>query len=169
MWCFPNNVKYLTLNKPSGNSNSLFNVSVIIFEFTVFALLSYQRNSSVFITSLLSFLITPIVITTWLNCYKTFWWIYYTGTKDTVFVWFHFLVCMNYFQLLFVLVILEVWSIVCLELLLWLLLLLLLFLYHTLVLVWVVNQRFLLFHHLLVFYYLILLQRSILIFTIFKT
>ena len=37
-------------------------------------------------------------------------------TRDIIFVWFHFLVCMNCFWLLFVLIILEVLLIVCLEL-----------------------------------------------------
>ena len=60
--------------------------------------------------------IVPIVITTWLNFCKVFWWSYYADTKDLVSVWFHFLICMNYFQLSCELTLLEVWLIVCLEL-----------------------------------------------------
>ena len=37
----------------------------------------------------------------------------------TVFAWFHFLVCINYFLPLLDLIILEVWLIVCLELRFW--------------------------------------------------
>ena len=48
---------------------------------------------SVFITN------TPIIIMTWLNCFKVFWWFYCVDTKYIVCVWFFFfLVCMNYFQ-----------------------------------------------------------------------
>ena len=35
--------------------------------------------------------------------------------KNIIFVWFHFLVCMNYFRFLFVQIILEVWLIVSLS------------------------------------------------------
>ena len=63
------------------------------------------------------------IIITWLNCCKVFWWFYYADTKVIVFVWFHFLVCMNYIQLIFVLIfvliILEGWLIVFLELIFW--------------------------------------------------
>ena len=47
-------------------------------------------------------------IMTWLNCCKLFSWFYWTDAKDIVFVWFHFLIYMNCFQLLFVLIILKV-------------------------------------------------------------
>ena len=75
---------------------------------------------SVITTSLLYLMFTPIVVLTWLNCCKVFWWFYYANTKDIVLVWFHFLVCINYFQLLFALIILEVELIVCVELRFWL-------------------------------------------------
>ena len=71
---------------------------------------------SVIITSLLSAMRAPVVTMTWLNCYKAFWWFYYAATKATLFVWFRILVCLNYFQFLFVLIILGIWLIVCLEL-----------------------------------------------------
>ena len=43
-------------------------------------------------TSLLPSMYISIIIMTWLNCYKHFWWCYYADAKDTVFVWFCFLV-----------------------------------------------------------------------------
>ena len=52
---------------------------------------------------------------TWLNWGKLFWWFYHADTKDVIFFWFRCLICLNYFQHLFVLRILEVWLIVCLE------------------------------------------------------
>ena len=62
--------------------------------------------------NLLGFLITimlsSIIIMTWLNCGKKFWWFCCAYTTDTVFIWFYVLICMNCFQFLFVLVILEV-------------------------------------------------------------
>ena len=48
-------------------------------------------------------------------CCKPFWG-FYADTKDIVFPWFQFLICMNCFQLLLMLIILEVWLTVCLEL-----------------------------------------------------
>ena len=57
---------------------------------------------SVIITNLLSLMYTPIIIMIWLNCCKFFWRIYYTDIKNIVFVWFHFLVCMTCFLVLFV-------------------------------------------------------------------
>ena len=60
---------------------------------------------------------------------------------DTLFVWLSFLVYMNYFQLLFVVIILEVWLIVCLKLVYWFLFfLLLLVLHYFLMVAWVVYQ-----------------------------
>ena len=59
---------------------------------------------SVVITSLLFRIITMI----WLNCFKVIWQFYCVDTKDIIFARFRFLVCLNYFQLLFVLVVLEV-------------------------------------------------------------
>ena len=84
---------------------------------------------SVVITSLLSTKWTPTVIMSWLNCWKSFCWFYYAETKDIVFAQFHFLICLNYFQLLFVVIILWVWSVVCLELRLLILFLLFVFLF----------------------------------------
>ena len=56
-----------------------------------------------------------IIIMTWLSCCKLFWWFCYADTKNIVCVWFHFLICINCSRPLFVLIILEVWLIVCLE------------------------------------------------------
>ena len=96
---------------------------------------------SVIMTSLFSLVITPIVITTWLNCCKAFWWFYYVD----VFVWFRFLVCMYHFQLLLGSIILEVWLIAFVELRFWSLFLFLLLLHYLLV---VIHHLILLFHHL---------------------
>ena len=74
----------------------------------------------VIIASLFSQICTPIIIMTWLNCFKLFWRFYYIDAKDIIFAWFHFLVCLNYFQLLFAQIILEFRFIICLELFVWL-------------------------------------------------
>ena len=60
------------------------------------------------ITSILPLMYAPMFKMTLLNCCKHFWWLYNADTKDALF----FLFSLNYFQLLFVLMILEVWSIV---------------------------------------------------------
>ena len=39
----------------------------------------------------MSWMYTPIIIMTWLNCCKVLWWFYYAKTKDMVFVWLRFL------------------------------------------------------------------------------
>ena len=75
--------------------------------------------SLVFITSRLLSIYIPIVIMTWLNHCKAFCWFCYADTKDILSTWFYFLVCMNYIQLLYVLIILEVWLIVSFELRFW--------------------------------------------------
>ena len=59
-----------------------------------------------------------VIMMTRLNYYKVFWWFYYVDTRD-IFVWFPFWVCLNYFQLLLVLIIPNFWLIVCLELRFW--------------------------------------------------
>ena len=64
---------------------------------------------SVIMRSLLLLIYTSIVIMSWLNCYELFWRFYYANKKDIVFDCFCFLVCMNNFQILLVLVTLEVW------------------------------------------------------------
>ena len=50
---------------------------------------------------------------TWLHSCKFFWWFHYADTKDVVFVWFHTLTCLNCVS---VLIILEFFLIICLEL-----------------------------------------------------
>ena len=37
-----------------------------------------------------------------------FWWFYFSDTKNALFAWFNFLICLNYFLLLFMLIILEI-------------------------------------------------------------
>ena len=93
-------------------------------------------------TSLLSPMFTAIIIKIRLNV-AFFWWFYYADPKDVVFVWFLFLVCMNYVLLSFVLIINEDWLIVCLELI-FLTLFLFLPICQLLVVLWVVNQQLLL-------------------------
>ena len=119
----------------------------------------YANQNELFLVLILlqlSLMITPIVTMTWFNCYKVFQKFYYADTKDTVFDWFRFLVCMKYFQFLFELIILEVQLIASLELR-----------FSVLSLSFNsssppsdemgVNQQIPLFHHLLVLYHLILL------------
>ena len=77
----------------------------------------WKDLGSVVVTSLLSF----IIIMTWLKCCKVIWWFVMLIQKiqhlfDLIFF---FLVFMNYFQLLFELIILKVWLIVCLESIFW--------------------------------------------------
>ena len=78
-----------------------------------------------------------------LNCFKRFWRFYYADTKDIVFVWFQFLVCVNYLQFLFVLIILEFWLIVCVQLRFCFLFFLLYLLYDFPVAMWEVHHLFL--------------------------
>ena len=84
------------------------------------------------IISLLSLRCTPIFSYDLIRLMWSFLVFYYGDKVDTLFVWFHFLVCMNYLQVLFSLVILKVWLTVCLEL------------------KFLILFRFLLFHHFLV-------------------
>ena len=71
---------------------------------------------------------------------KVFWWFYCVDKINTIFVYFFFLVCLNDFQLLLVLIILGVWLIVCLELRVLTFFLFLLF-HHLLVAALVLYQR----------------------------
>ena len=75
-------------------------------------------SSAVVLSSIYS-MCAPLILVTWLSYCKLFWWFYWVDKVDTIFVWFWFLVCINYFQLLFVLIILDVWLIVCLDLKFW--------------------------------------------------
>ena len=94
---------------------------------------------------------------TWLNCIKHFWWFYDPTTKDTLFAWLCFLVWLNYFQVLYVLIILKVWLIVCLD---WRFLILSLPFYDVLIMVWIVNYNifllyFLVVNHLILLHHLV--------------
>ena len=51
---------------------------------------NWKVFGSVFITNMLSPMCTPIIIMTWLNCFKVFWWFYCVDTKYIVCVWFFF-------------------------------------------------------------------------------
>ena len=64
------------------------------------------------IMSLMSLIFTPINTVTWLNFCKVFCWFCCDDTKNIIFIWFHFLVCMNYLRILFLRKILGVWLIV---------------------------------------------------------
>ena len=105
------------------------------------------------ITNLLSPVCSPIIIKTWLYYGKAFWWFSCVDIKDRV--WFNVLMCMSYFQFLFVLIILKFWLIVCLELILLILNLLLLLLHHPPVVAWVVYHLILWHQIILLFYRLI--------------
>ena len=61
--------------------------------------------------SLITIKFSSIIIMTWLSYSKLFRWFYCIDEVDTKFFWFNFLICMNCFQLLFVLIILQVWLI----------------------------------------------------------
>ena len=102
-------------------------------------------------------LLSPIIVMIWPNYCKYFWWFYCVNGKDIAFVWFRFLVCIDYFQHLFMITILEVWLIVCLELrfsiifvLIILLLLLAWLLHKTLIFSKTYNLLMVIFCHLLV-------------------
>ena len=58
--------------------------------------------------SLIKIMFSSMIVMAWLNCCKPFWWFYHADTKDIVFVSFDFLIYINCFHLLFVLIILEV-------------------------------------------------------------
>ena len=64
------------------------------------------------IMSLMSLIFTPINKMTSLSYCKVFWCFCCVDTKNIIFAWFHFLVYMNYFRILFVQKILGVWFIV---------------------------------------------------------
>ena len=86
-----------------------------------FKFLSTNLQKSKLKYKVLGFLITTIfysmydsvIIMAWLNCCEPVWLHYYADTKDALFVWFPLLVFLNYFRLLYVLMILVVWLIVC--------------------------------------------------------
>ena len=63
----------------------------------------------------MTIIFSSIAIMTCLNYCELFWWFYYAETKCIVFVWFHLLICLNYFMLLFALIILKIYLIICLE------------------------------------------------------
>ena len=65
--------------------------------------------------SLITTIWPSIIIMSWLSCYRLFCRFYCTDIKDSVFIWFQFLICMNYFQLLIGLLIFEVYLITGLE------------------------------------------------------
>ena len=94
--------------------------------------------SPVVITILLPFIYIPINIMTCLNCCKGFWLFYCVDKVYTLFVWFFSLICMNYF------IMLEVWLIVSSELRFWFVFLLFLLLNHILLLASLVHNQF---HH----------------------
>ena len=120
---------------------------------------------------------THIIKMIWLNHCKVFWWFFCVGGRDIIYLrhntWFCSGNCINYFQLLFVLIMMEFWLIVCLELRFWLFFLLLLLLHHLLEVLWMIYQQ-IPFHRLLVIawmlnqlillHYILLLYQLILLF-----
>ena len=106
-------------------------------------ILDWSKLKQKVLGSLFTIIFSSMIIMTWLNCCKLFLRFYYADTKDTVFAWFHFLICMDCFQHLFVQVLLEVWFIICLELKLFkIIFLLLLPLHHLLVVALVYISQF---------------------------
>ena len=124
-YCFHDNPIILFFIVCSGK-NSL---SFLIGSISCFNLLPPSSGKSkmnsfcaVIITNLLSSIFTPVVINDLIKCCKVFWWFYCDEKVDIILVdivWFRFLVCTNYFHLLFELIILGVWLIVWLELRFW--------------------------------------------------
>lgn len=84
----------------------------------------------------------------WIKYCKVSWWFYCTDPKEIVFLWFRFLVCMDCFQLLLVLIILEVLLIIWLELGFLIIFLFILPSYYVLVVTWTVNRECFAFIHL---------------------
>ena len=86
LWYTRYNLGYMTLNK---------NHLVIQTHHSMLELLVKLKpilSDSVIIARVLSTIWTSIVITTWLNCCKDFWWFYCVDINDIVFVVFRFLV-----------------------------------------------------------------------------
>ena len=121
--CFGNNcwISFFILSLAKDSLRFMINSN------SCFKFLSTPLGKSKSKSKVLVFLITAIfssgIIMIWLKYCKVFWWFYCADTKDIVSFWFRFLVCLNYFQLLYALIMIEVWLIVCLELRFWFLLL----------------------------------------------
>ena len=98
-----------------------------------------------------------IIIMTSFICCKKFSWFYCVNKVDTLFLLFRSRVCMDYVQLVFLLMTLELCLIVCLEIGFLILFLFLLFVHHLLVVALFVHQVILYFNNLLVLYQLIFL------------
>ena len=81
----------------------------------MFSIQNRNFKSLKYLLSLYTIIFPSIITMTLLNCCKLFWWFYNADTEDTVIVSFYFLIFINCFQLLFVLIILEVQLIVCLD------------------------------------------------------
>ena len=95
------------------SKNFIIFSSSLISSFKLMAASSRKSKVKAFGSVVVTNFLSPIMIMTWLNCCKLFWWFHCVDTKDKVFDWFSFLVCMTGFQRLFLLKILEAWLIVC--------------------------------------------------------
>ena len=125
---------------------------------SIFGSIKVKSLGSVVIMSLIYSMCAPNIIKTWLNCCRVFWRFYHVDMKDIVLVWYVLFVYLNYFQFLFVLMILEVWLIVYLELR-FLILFLFLLSHHHLLVTWLVNLQLVLRHFLVILqHFLVVLQ-----------
>ena len=103
-----NNCSILFFIKFSAKDSLLFMMnSISCLKFSSASLGRWNLKQNV-LESLITIIFSSMIIMTRLNCCKLFRWFYYDDTKDIVFVLFHFLICMNCFQLSFELIILEV-------------------------------------------------------------
>ena len=109
--------------------------------------------------SLITNIFSSIIIMIWLICCIIFWIFYCVDINDIIFVWFHFLICMKCFNLSLVLIILEVYLIICLDLKFLMSFLLFSFffiLHHLLVVALLVNKQ--IFHQFLLYETILLYQ-----------
>ena len=94
---FSNNCSILFFYFIVSKDSLLFMInSILCFKFSSTSLGQSKLKQNV-LGPLVTVIFSSVMMMTWLNCCKLFWWLYYTDTKDTVFVWFHFLICMNCF------------------------------------------------------------------------
>ena len=92
----------------SAKDSLLFIINLIsCFKLSSSSLGQWKSKQNV-LGSLITIILSSMIILTWFNCCKLFYWFYYAETKDIVSVWFHFLISMNCFQFFFLLIILKV-------------------------------------------------------------
>ena len=97
-----------------GISLSLCFVSLCISCFKLMLASLGKSNLKIFGAVVITKLLSPIIIITWLNSFYFF--TDFIMLIDILFAWCCILVCLHYLPLLFVLISLKVWLVVCLEL-----------------------------------------------------